>query len=59
MFERRWISARECADYLHFHLQSVYKLFYAGKIPGGRVGRSLRLDKQKIDSMLSGGLKKR
>jgi excisionase family DNA binding protein len=57
-FTRRWISPKECAEYLHLHVQTVYSLFYKGKILGGRVGGVVRLDRQAIDQMLEGKGKK-
>jgi len=51
-FQCRWISPRECATYLSLHPQTVYALIYQGKLPVARIGRSLRVDKKKLDELL-------
>jgi excisionase family DNA binding protein len=53
-FIRRWISPRECAEYLSLHVQTVHKLYRKGRLPGGKIGGAIRLDKLKIDGMLEG-----
>ncbi len=52
--QRRWISPRECAERLGLHPQSVYELFARGKLPGGRIGRCVRLDWLAIEARLEG-----
>jgi excisionase family DNA binding protein len=52
MVERRWITIRQAAEYLSMNRQTIYALLYQNKIPGGRVGRSWRVDKLKLDKEL-------
>ncbi|MFC2169960.1 helix-turn-helix domain-containing protein [Acidobacteriota bacterium] len=48
--QRRWISVKECAEYLGLHLKSVYSLISRGEIPAARIGGSVRVDLKKLDS---------
>jgi len=50
--ERRWISVRECAEYLGLHLKSIYNLIYQGCIPATKIGGSIRIDRKKLDQFL-------
>jgi len=50
--ERRWISVRECAEYLGLHLKSIYNLIYQGHIPATKIGGSIRIDRKKLDQLL-------
>jgi len=50
--ERRWISVRECAEYLGLHLKSIYNLIYQGYIPATKIGGSIRIDRKKLDQLL-------
>jgi len=56
--EKRWISIRECSTYLSLHKQSVYRLISQGKIPAGRIGRNIRIDKIKLNQQLERGSEK-
>ena len=51
---RRWISPRECAERLGLHPQSIYEMFARGDLPGGRIGRAVRLDWPAIEAKLEG-----
>jgi excisionase family DNA binding protein len=56
MAERRWISCRECMEYLGLkNVQTVYQKFYRGEIPGGRVGRTVRIDWKSLEQQLEKG----
>jgi len=49
---RRWLTVSEAARYLRLTDGTVYTLFYAGKLPGARVGRSVRIDLKKLDAQM-------
>ena len=49
---RRYISVRECAEYLSLHLQTVYSYIAQGKIPAVRVGRAVRVDLRRLEAQL-------
>lgn len=51
---RRFLTVGEAAEYLRLTSGTVYQLFYAGKIPGTRVGRSVRIDLKRLDAALDG-----
>jgi excisionase family DNA binding protein len=52
MNERRWISPRECAQRLGLHPQTIYQKFYSGELPGGRLGRTVRIDWPQVEKRL-------
>ena len=54
---RRYISVRECAEYLSLHLQTVYSLIARGRIPAVRVGRAVRVDLRKLEAELEAQVK--
>lgn len=57
---RRWISAAECREYLGLKsTQTVYELFYAKKIPGARIGRTVRIDLRALEGQLEQQVKAR
>jgi excisionase family DNA binding protein len=49
---RRYISVRECAEFLSLHLKTVYSLIARGKIPAVRVGRAVRVDLRRLEAQL-------
>ncbi len=48
MNQRRWISVRECSEYLGIHLKSCYRLINRGEVPSSVIGRSVRVDLAKL-----------
>jgi excisionase family DNA binding protein len=52
--ERRWLSVREVAERLALHPQTIYELFRQKKLPGGHIGRVVRLDWRAIEAGLEG-----
>ncbi len=48
---RCWITSRE-ADELSLYLQTVYSLFYRGKLPGARFVRAIRIDLKALEAAL-------
>ena len=53
--ERRWISPKECAEYLGLHLKSIYRLLDRGEIRAGKIGRSIRIDLNALNEKLMQG----
>jgi excisionase family DNA binding protein len=51
--QRRWISPRECSEYLACHLMTVYAWIAAGRIPVIRLGRSIRVDLKSLEADLN------
>jgi excisionase family DNA binding protein len=49
---RRFFSCKEVAAMLNLHVQTVYKLFWSGKLPGGRIGRSVKIDWLAVEKKL-------
>jgi len=49
---RRWITVRDCADYLGLHEVTVRRLIDKGEIPAGRIGRNIRIDRKKLERVL-------
>jgi excisionase family DNA binding protein len=50
---RRWVSVKIAADLvLGVHVQTAYRLFYQGKLPGARIGRSVRIDLKKLTEQM-------
>ena len=56
--DRRWISPLECAQRLNLHVQSIYKKFWAGEIPVGRIGRTVRIDWLALERQIEAGMPK-
>lgn len=54
--ELRWISVRETSQYLGIHEITVRRLIDRGEIFAAKVGRSVRIDKIKLDEKLERGL---
>lgn len=48
----RWASVKTASQYLSLHVQTVYSLFYKGKLPGARIGRTVRIDLKTLDAAL-------
>jgi excisionase family DNA binding protein len=57
--EKRWISPRECAEYLSLHLKSIYRKIDCGEIPAARVGRSVRVDLRALEAKMLGQAKEK
>jgi excisionase family DNA binding protein len=51
------MTTRELARYLKLHEITICKLATQGEIPGVRIGRVWRFDKELIDEFISGGEK--
>ena len=49
---KRWISPKECAEYLGLHKKSVYRLICKEKIPASKIGGSIRVDLRKLEEIL-------
>ena len=50
---RRWITVRECAEFLGCHLQTVYSWIDSGKLVAARVGRRfVRVDLKALENDL-------
>lgn len=50
--ERRWITSRECAEYLSLSVKTVYAQAARGEIPSSKVGGSIRIDRKRLDEQL-------
>lgn len=53
----RIMTAKEVAEYLKLHEITICKYAAEGKIPGIRIGRVWRFDKDKIDEWIVNGSK--
>ena len=49
------MTTQEVAKYLKLHEITISKLVKEGKIPGVRIGRVWRFDKETIDKWISSG----
>jgi len=49
------LTPNEVAELLKLHLKTVYKLAERGDIPGKRIGRSWRFNKQEIMKLVAVG----
>jgi len=53
MIERRWLTAKECAEYLGLHLKTIYRAAKEGKLPYSKAeGIGVRIDKLALDQFL-------
>jgi len=51
--ERRWLTAKEAAEYLRLHLKTIYRLVSMGAIPYSKIsGYGIRIDKVELDRLL-------
>jgi len=53
------MTTQEVAKYLKLHEITICKLVKEGKIPGVRIGRVWRFDKETIDKWISSGDKRK
>ena len=49
------MTAKELAGYLKLNEITIYKCVNDGKIPGFKVGRQWRFDREKIDELIREG----
>jgi excisionase family DNA binding protein len=49
---RQYLSVHEVADKFAVHPQSVYRLVAEGRLPAIRVGRSIRIDADRVQAQL-------
>jgi len=50
--QKRWITPRECAEYLSLNVKTIYAQAATGIIPSAKIGGSVRIDKKKLDEQL-------
>jgi excisionase family DNA binding protein len=50
-----WLSLDELATYLKKPKSTLYKLAQRGKLPGHKVGRSWRFDRDEVDTWIKQG----
>ena len=50
--EPRWISILTCGNILGVHKITAYRWFYEGKLPGVRIGRTIRIDLRSLTEQL-------
>lgn len=53
--ETDYMTVRETSKYLKLKPLAVYRMVKDGKIPHLRVGRSIRIPKQRIDTLVRWG----
>ena len=46
------LTTKELADYLKLTIVTIYKYVKEGKIPGHKIGKRWRFDKEQIDNLL-------
>ncbi|MEA3364859.1 MAG: helix-turn-helix domain-containing protein [Candidatus Hydrogenedentes bacterium] len=49
----KWLTLDELASYLKVSKSALYKMVQEGRIPGGKVGRVWRFDREEIDRWVS------
>lgn len=49
---KRWISIKEAAEYLSLHEITIRRLIDRRKIPASKVGRSVRVDLEKLNEQM-------
>jgi excisionase family DNA binding protein len=54
---RYWITVNETSEALGLHPMSIRKMIARGIIPAVRIGRSIRIDKRRLDEVLEGDLR--
>lgn len=42
------LTAQECADFLRLHLNTVKKMLSENELPGRKIGRQWRVEKEKL-----------
>jgi excisionase family DNA binding protein len=50
--ERRWLTVREAAEFLHISVKGAYDMAASGKLPAARVGRLVRVDLRALEADL-------
>lgn len=53
--DKRYFSCREIAGYLGLSEKSIRRLIDRGELPSVRIGRSVKVDKQRLDEKLETG----
>lgn len=51
----KWLTLDELASYLNVSKSALYKIVQEGRIPGGKVGRGWRFDRDEIDRWVKQG----
>ena len=49
---KRWITVKQAAEYLSMHPVTLRRKLYKNEIPHSRIGRTIRIDLQKLNSQL-------
>jgi len=49
---QRWITVNQAAEYLSMHHSTVRRKINKGEIPSSRIGRTLRIDLQKLEQQM-------
>ncbi|MCK4420963.1 helix-turn-helix domain-containing protein [candidate division WOR-3 bacterium] len=49
IYEDKWLTLDQIAEYLQMSTSSIYKMAQAGKIPAYKVGRQWRFKRKEID----------
>lgn len=47
-----WLNLEELAEYLKLPKSTLYKMAGAGKVPGHKIGRSYRFDRDEVDASI-------
>ena len=50
-----WLSLDELSEYLKKSKSTLYKLLQRGQLPGHKVGRSWRFDRDEVDAWIKAG----
>jgi len=48
-----WMTLKEVADFLQFHIQSVYRMAQRGEIPAVKVGSQWRVNRSMLQEWCS------
>jgi excisionase family DNA binding protein len=54
-----WLSLEDLAKYLKTPKSTLYKLLNRDELPGHKLGRSWRFDRDEVDARIKAGQKKR
>jgi excisionase family DNA binding protein len=52
MFEKRWLTVKDCAEYLRLTESAVYNMIHRQELPYSKLGNRVRIDRHEVDQQM-------
>ncbi len=53
MTEKRWLTVKDCSEYLSITTRAVYNMIHRRELPFVKLGQRVRIDRMELDQHLS------